>query len=435
MARLPVVRRVGEGAAAGVGAVVAVAGTAFVALLLLDARRLGRLDRLTAAVVAMAAGAPARLAATPSGGLPVAVHSRIDLTPLGISVVGAVVLGALVLRRGREGLLLRGASAAVAFTAGIGMAAWTARGHLTLPTGASGAMASPACLTGGGLPGGLTGGEGLPGGGGLLSAGGRALDGGFVVGVGSAVWGAAFGALVVVGLCWLAARFPAVAGGLRGLRWPAVGAAVVPLVGAWVVGGAAAVGVGLLGFPLVMLSGLPWDVHTGGMLACVLDGGTELPTGGPLVLTSAVLALGFGVAVTAGIYRGKGSTAHVDLTDMLIQSTQSTCQSTRESTHPATAAAGTAGAGAPGGRDRPWRAALVRAASVGLAGGVLLVVLAVLARVSVGLSAQAFILTVPLVDVRLAPDPWVALGVGLVAGAMGSLLVAAFVSWRHDAAR
>lgn len=70
-----------------------------------------------------------------------------------------------------------------------------------------------------------------------------------------------------------------------------------------------------------------------------------------------------------------------------------------------------------------------------MAGGVLLLALALVGRVSVGLSAQAFILTVPLLDVRVAADPWVAVGTGVVAAAVGSLIADAFVSWRHDASR
>ncbi len=453
----------GEGALAGVAALLAMAGSAFAALLLLDGGQVGRLDRLTGAIVAMAAGAPAQLAATPSGGLPIAVHGRIDLMPLGISVIGAVVLGTLVLRRGRGGLLVRGASAAAVFTAGVGVVAAAARGSLTLPTGsASAATGAPACPGGSGLPGGLMGrlgggglsgglgGGGLPGGlgsgglpgglggggllgglagGGVPGGGGTALDAGFVVGVGPAVWGAAVGAVVVVGLCWLAARVPAVGGGLKGLRWPVVGLTVLCLVAAWVIGGPAAVGVGLLGLPFVVLGGLPWAVHTDGMLSCVLSRGTGLPGGGPpaglidgdlgiATALSAVLMLGFGAAVTAGA-------RHVELTDMLMQST---CQSTRR-------AMGGSPAVAPVARRGAWRRASVRAAWVALAGGLLLTALALLSRVSAGLTAQAFILTVPLLDVRLAVDPWAAAGAGVVAAATGSLLASAFVSWRHDASR
>ncbi|MCM4076495.1 hypothetical protein [Paractinoplanes hotanensis] len=480
-----------EGALTGVAAVLAMAGSAVAALLLLDGGQVGRLERLTAAIVAMAAGAPAQLAATPSGGLPIAVHGRVDLMPLGVSVIGAVVLGTLVLRRGCSGLLVRGASASAVFTAGVGVVAAAARGTLTLPTGsASAASGAPACpggsglpgglmgglgggglpgglgggglpggLGGGGLPGGLgggglpggLGGGGLPGGlgegrlfglfggsggGGLLGGlagggvpGGTALDAGFVVGVGPAVWGAAVGAVVVVALCWLAARVPAVAGGLRGLRWPVVGLTVLCLVAAWVIGGPAAAGVGVLGLPFVVLGGLPWAVHTDGMLSCVLSAGAGLPGGGPpaalidgdlgvATALSAVVMLGFGVAATAGA-------RHVELTDMLMQST---CQSTRRAIGGSTAVA-------PRARRGAWRRASVRAAWVALAGGVLLTALALLSRVSAGLTAQAFILTVPLLDVRLAVDPWVAAGAGVVAAATGSLLASAFVSWRHDASR
>ncbi|MEV7092683.1 hypothetical protein AB0M80_07530, partial [Amycolatopsis sp. NPDC051045] len=79
-------------------------------------------------------GAPGgTLDAIRPGGLPFSLHGAIHLMPLGISLVGAVVLGALLLRHGRTGLPVRAAAAAVAFPAGLAAMSLAARGNLTLP--------------------------------------------------------------------------------------------------------------------------------------------------------------------------------------------------------------------------------------------------------------------------------------------------------------
>jgi hypothetical protein len=371
-------RDVYEGPAAAAAALLAMAGTAAAGLLLLDAGRAGRLDRLTAAVVAMAAGGPADVGAVPAGGLPIAVQGRIQVMPLGVSLVGAVVLGALLLRRGRSGLLIRGASAAVAFTAGLWAVAVVARGTLTLPSG--GARAAAAGV------GGCSAGARMPfGGAGSIDT----LRAGFSVAAGRTVAGAAGWALAVVGMCWLALRFPAVAGALRTARWPVVGTAVVCVLAAWRFGGPAAAGGVLLALPLAVGGalllglGVPWAVHADGVLSCALDGGWSPPGGGaPEVLAGVVLlAGGVIVAVHAGRDRAGGALRR---------------------------AAGVA----------------VRLAPVA---AVVLALLALLSRVSVELGVRAFILAVPILDVRLAPNPWEALvaglGAGAAAGFAASLLV------------
>src|SRR5687767_1243542 len=106
-------RHVWQGVTAAVAALTAMAATAAAGLLLLDAGRFGGFGRLTAAAVAMAVGGSAEFGAAPAGGTPVAVRGSIDLMPLGVALTGAVVLGCLLLRH-RDGLLVRGAAAAVA---------------------------------------------------------------------------------------------------------------------------------------------------------------------------------------------------------------------------------------------------------------------------------------------------------------------------------
>ncbi|WP_249999007.1 hypothetical protein [Actinoplanes sp. M2I2] len=366
------VRHAYEGAGAAAAAVLAMAGAGAAGLLLLGAAAVGRVDRLTAAVVAMAAGAPAQLAATLPG-KPVSVHGRLDVMPLGVTLVGAVVLGVLMLRGGRDGLLARGAAAVVVLPGGLGVLAWAARGSFTLPAGgASAAVEARGCPSGGGLPGGSS----------------DALQGGFAVAVLPAVAGAAALVLGVVTVCWTIVRFPAVGAGLRALRWPVAGSAIAGAGAAWAVGGPAAAGGVVLALPLLV--GSPWTMHVEGVVSCAVDGGRALPTGGPSVLLTVAVVLVSGLAVAAGTGRFR-----------------------------------------VGG---PLRRAVGLALWLAPAAGVVLAVLAVLSRVSVGLGAQAFILSVPLLDLRLAADPWLALltglGAGAVSGLMGSLLVDAFVGWR-----
>jgi hypothetical protein len=370
-----------EGSAVAAVALLAMAGTAAAGLLLLNADRVGRVDRLTAAVVAMAAGGPADVSVVPAGGLPIAVQGQIQVMPLGVSLVGVVVLGALLLRRGRSGMLMRGASAAVAFTAGLGAMAAFARGTFTLPSG-------PARAAAGGVGGCSTGASTPFGDAGSVDT----LQAGFRVAAGATMVGAAGWALAVVGLCWLAVRFPVVAGTLRAARWPVIGTAAVCVLAAWAFGGPAVVGGVLLALPAAVCGafllglGVPWVMHADGALSCVLDGGWSPAGGGVLTLLSGAVLLALGVTVAARTDRDRTG-------------------------GPLRRAAGLA---------------LRLAPVVALA----LAVLTLLSRVSVELGVQAFIIAVPVLEVRLAPNPWGALvaglGAGAAAGFAGVLLVHAF---------
>lgn len=265
-------REVSRGLAAAVAALLAMAGVAAAGLALLGGTGVG----LVAAVVALAVGAPVDVEATPAGGLPVAVHGDLHAIPLGVSLAGAVVLGWLLLRRREDGLLVRGAVAAVAFSVGMVVIALLAKGKLALPEGTGGPKG---CVpTGSRLP--------LAG----------HLDAGFSVAVGPAVAGAVVWALVVVGVCWLVTQFPFVATGFRAARWPVAGLAVVCFVAAWAFGGAAAAGGVLLVLPQLVTSavllglGVPWTV--GPALPCVPDLGhftQGLWVSGALLLVSGIV--------------------------------------------------------------------------------------------------------------------------------------------------
>jgi hypothetical protein len=372
------VRDICRGPAAAAAALLAMAGTAAAGLVLLDAGRVGRLDRLTAAVVAMAAGGPAEVGAVPAGGLPIAVQGRIQVLPLGVTLVGAVVLAALLLRGGRGGLLVRGASATVTVTAGLGAAAVAARGTLTLPSGSAPVAAGGvgACSAGTRTP----------------FAGAVAVDelqAGFSVATGPTVAGAAVGALAVVGLCRLVVRFPAVGGALRAARWPVGATAVVCVLAAWAFGGPAVAGGVLLALPLVVCGalllglGVPWSISADGVLSCVLDGGRQLPGRGGLAVLAGVVLLAGAVAVAART-----------------------------------------------GRDRtggPLRRACGLAARLAPVVAGVLAVLTLLSRVSAEVGVQAFIIAVPVLDVRLAGSPWGALAAGLGAGAVAGFTASLLV--------
>ncbi|GLZ01111.1 streptophobe family protein [Actinoplanes sp. NBRC 103695] len=371
-------RDVYEGPAAAAAALLAMAGTAAAGLLLLNGGRGGGLDRLTAGVVAMAAGGPADIGAAPAGGLPIGVQGQIQVMPLGVSLVGALVLGALLLRRGRSGLLVRGSSAAVAFTAGLCAVAVAARGSVTLPSGSARAVVggAGACSAGASTP--------------LRAVGSvDTLQAGFSVAVGPATVGAAGWALAVVGLCWLAARFPAVADTLRAARWPVCGTAAVCVLAAWALGGPAAAGGALLALPLaaggalLLGLGVPWAMHADGVLSCALDGGWSPPEGVALTVLSGVALLACGVTVAAHTGRDRAG-------------------------GPLRRAAGLAV------RLAPMMAAV-------------LALLTLLSRISVELGVRVVVIAVPVLDVRLTANPWEALvaglGAGAAAGFAGSLLV------------
>ncbi|QKV73465.1 streptophobe family protein [Amycolatopsis sp. Hca4] len=365
-------REVGRGLLAATAAVLAMAAVAAAGLALLGAGRVGDFGALTAAVVALAAGGSVEAGAVPAGGLPVAVRGGLDVLPLGVSLTGAVVLGALLLRRRRgTEVLVRGAVAAVALPAALAVIALLARGPLRMPDR----------LTAGGI-----------GGCGPAAAGPARLplavrfEAGFSVAVGPVVVGAVAGTLVVIGCCWLVTRFPGAAAGARALRWPAAGSAVVCLAAAWTFGGAAAAGGVLLVLPQLVcaavLSGLgvPWTLSSSGGFACALPAAPIAP-GGPLLWPAAVVLLGAGLAFAAG-------------------------------------------SRLPGG---PLRRAAARTARFAPATAAVLAVVALLSRVSADVTVGAFGLSLPVFAARLTANPLHALLAGLVGGALagftGSLLV------------
>ncbi|MEV6639299.1 streptophobe family protein [Amycolatopsis sp. NPDC051371] len=338
-------REVARGLAAAVAALFAMAGVAAAGLALLGTGGVG----LTAAVVASAVGGRVEVEAMPAGVLPVAVRGELHVIPLGLSLAGAMVLGWLLLRRRDDGLLVRGAAAAVAFPAALTAIALLAKGKPPLP-------------------------EGI--GGGCVSAGPRLpwsghLDAGFSVAVGPAVLGGVVWALVVVGVCWLVARFPFVAKGFRAARWPSAGLVVVCLAAAWTFGGAPAAGGVLLVLPqlvsgAVLLGlGVPWTVDTTGALSCVPDIGHFTPG----LWVSGALLLGCGIAVAV--------------------------------------------------RRRPLR----RAAAAGAVVGGVSTVMTLLSHVSLDVAVTAFGFSVPVLDARLTANPLLALLAGALAGFAGCLLV------------
>ena len=375
-------REVCRGVAAAVAALAAMAGVAATGLFLLDADRVGGFGGLTAAVVAMSVGGSAEFSAVPAGDLPFAVRGGVTVMPSGISLAGAVVLGWLLLRR-RDGLPVRGAAAAVAFPAGLAAVAWSARGAVTLPGGATGGGSGASVC---GVPA-----TGPFGRGGSVDA----LGAGFSVPVWPVLAGSVVWVLAVVGVCGLVARFrPAV----RGVLWAAAGLTVACLLVSWVFAGAAAAGGVLLVLPLVVFGalslglGVPWTLNSDGALSCVLDAVGPPAPGGPLTWVAVVLLLGLGTVVARAGRRDGG---------------------------PLRRAARLAG----------WLAPAVGAA-LGLT--------ALLSRVSVELGIGAFGFSLPLLDAGLAADPLVALGLGTAGGAAagfaGSLLVdgslrLASVSW------
>ncbi|MET8849899.1 streptophobe family protein [Amycolatopsis sp. NPDC004625] len=339
-------REAGRGLVAAVAAVLAMAGVAAAGLALLGA---GDLGALTAAVVALAVGGSADVGAVPAGGLPVAVRGTIEVIPLSVSLAGAVVLAWLLLRRREGALLVRGAAAAVAFPLALGAFALAARGTLPLSAGVPGG-----CVRSGGSP-------RLP-----------TLDAVFSVSVGSAMSGALIWTVLVLGGCWVLARFPVRA---RSVGWPAGGITVLCLTLAWAFGGPAAAGAVLLLLPqlvagvLLLGLGVPWTVTTTGLLPCAPD----LHPGGPASWVAAAVLLACGVAVRS---RRPGS---------------------------------------------PVRRAVASAVRLAPATGGVLAVTALLARASVDVSVGAFGLSLPVFAARLTANPLLALVAGLAGGAVAGL--------------
>lgn len=360
-------RDVGRGLAAAIAALLAMAGVALAGLLLLDAGRFAGPAALTATVVALAVGGSADVVAVPAGGLPVTVRGAIDVMPLGVSLAGAVVLGAVLLRHGRDGLPVRAAAAAVAVPAGMAVISLLAKGNLTLRSSGGGGSA---CGAGAG------------------SRFGGAIDAGFSVASVPAAVAAAVWALVVAGMCALAVRFPVVATGLRSAATVSGVLTVGCLIVAGVFGGAAAAGGVLLVLPQVVSGvlllglGVPWTVSSGGVLSCALDGVQPLSPGGPLTWVPVVALLACAVVVATRTGRRLGG---------------------------------------------PLRRAAVLAAWFAVVTGAALAVVTLLSRVSVELGVTALGMSIPVLDARLAANPLLALAAGLASGALaggaGSLLV------------
>ncbi|MZE74440.1 streptophobe family protein, partial [Streptomyces sp. SID5789] len=145
-------------------ALIGMAGTAALGLHLLDADAAGSLGPMTAAVVALGAGG----SVTPDGdmsafGLKGAqAYSAIEITPLGVSVVGALLLSFFFLRSLRGAgfvvspaeLLARAGVVVALFVAMTGGLVWAGHGIVTIDGGALGIDA---------LPGGGGGGVEIPG--------------------------------------------------------------------------------------------------------------------------------------------------------------------------------------------------------------------------------------------------------------------------------
>ncbi|WP_410567036.1 streptophobe family protein [Amycolatopsis sp. cmx-4-61] len=269
-------REAARGLAAAGAALLVMAGVAAAGLALLGAGRVGGLGALTAAAVSLAVGGSADVGADPASALPLTVHGSLHLLPLGVSLVGAVVLGRLLLRRREEGLLVRGAVAAVAFPVALSGFTFAARGRLSVPAG----VTTGACVRTGGAP-------RLP------------VSGEFSVAAGPTVLGAVVWVLVVVGVCVLITRFPCSTSNSRALWWLAGGGTALCFVVAWAFGGATAAGAVLLVLPqlvsgvLVLGLGVPWTAGTTGLLSCA----PHLAPGGPASWVAVAVLLTCGVAV------------------------------------------------------------------------------------------------------------------------------------------
>jgi hypothetical protein len=356
-------RDVCRGLAAAAAAVLVMAGVALAALLLLGAGRFGDLTALTATVVALAVGGSADVVAAPAGALPIAVHGTVDVMPLGVSLAGAVVLGALVLRHGRDGLAVRAATAAVAVLAGLATISVLAQGSLALR-----------------LPGGSGGGSACGPGTGAVSRSGGAVDAGFSAAFVPTVAAAAVWTLVVIGAGALVARFPAVTAGLRvaATVFGVFTACGVLIAGAF--GGAAAAGGVLLFLPQVVSGvlllglGVPWTLTSDGVHSCALNGIEPFSPGGTLIWVPVVAMVTCAIVVAART-----------------------------------------------GHGRPLRRAGVFAVVTGVAAAVV----TLLSRMSVDLDVTAFGLSIPVIDARLSANPLLAFAAGAVAGFASGLLAGA----------
>ncbi|MFC1435003.1 streptophobe family protein [Streptacidiphilus sp. N1-3] len=267
--------RMRDGALYGVVSAAVAASWAFVAMgavtalgiHLLGLDSYASIGPLTAAMVAMAVGG--RI--SPSGDVSVfgmdaaAAHGAIGIMPLGVSLVGALVLGWLFVRPLHRlrvldpaALLARAGGAVVAFLVLLAVLAWAGNGSVAIKVGS---------LTGGGSSGGSGGGSdplgGLLGGGsgddplgGLTSTLGGVLGGstnpnvGFKVEFAPTLGLGLLWVLVVLALALVASRrspLPLGWDGLRRTARPVASAVVTVLVGAVLVGALAGIVVGLTG--------------------------------------------------------------------------------------------------------------------------------------------------------------------------------------------
>ena len=304
-------RNVAEGALAALAAITTMFVLCFVALSLLHAGSIGSVSSLAAAVMAMAVGSPVAVGSGSSGSgfIQISLGGSIDALPLGVTLVGTVVLGLLFFRPLRRharvtgsGLLVRAQSAVTVIAVAFVPLARMAQGSLTVPSSAVShlGVGGGCSSSGSGGLSGLLGGSGGSGGG-LSSLLGGGSGGGlssmlggvlssltFSAGMGSAVFGSVLWASLVLAVGCLVARPTALPPSIsrnpvvRSWR-PSVSAVTVVLVvvmGAlFVVGtcaavfvggaGARAVGAALLAAPNLLLvalgvgAGAPWSASFG----------------------------------------------------------------------------------------------------------------------------------------------------------------------------
>ncbi|MGW0085595.1 streptophobe family protein [Streptomyces sp. NPDC003393] len=290
-------------------ALTGMAATAALGLHLLGADSAGSLGPMTAAVVALGAGG----AVTPSGDVSVfglkgaEAHTALQITPLGVSLVGALLLSWFFLRSLRAAgvvvepaeLLARAGAVVALFVAMLGGLAWAGHDVVTI----DGASLGLDRLPGGGSGGGGSGGPSIPGLGGLGDIGGLLPDriGGLIdaeaaVGfrvdsaptlLGGLGWSA--GVLLIALLASRRTPLPRGWAAVHRVVRPAV-SALVTAVGTAVVAGLAAAGyaavgdphprriagAALLGAPNGVWLGVPvglfvpWDGRATGVLAALL---------------------------------------------------------------------------------------------------------------------------------------------------------------------
>jgi hypothetical protein len=232
-----------EGAAAALCAVIAMAAVSALALALLDAGSIGSLWSLTMALTAMAVGGS--VSADPDGtgdtgemgglaslfggggGMGPSMSGAVEVVPLGVTLVGAVVLWIVFSRRLRQGqqrrftggeLAVRAAGAGTAALVTLMIVAGLAHGSATLPASAMAGMRGPGGDQSAGGLGDASGGLGdlLGSGSGSGSGGLGSLMGGggtgaqsamtYHVSVGSAGLGAVLWVAIVIGAGYLISR-------------------------------------------------------------------------------------------------------------------------------------------------------------------------------------------------------------------------------------